>query len=196
MDDVKLGSIIHHVGAERDAIHIAVVPLIAGESLSRGQHFRLAFGVTDTALPGDYNDKSEANGAIGIVDPFLKGWCVEKGQRFWGLLFPGTVTGMRHHWKHPAFENVVTPRDDHEKWLREFCDKWNFDFDQLIEAGVGDGDYESDYDRYVVARGVDLHNADELDAGEESLFWSHLEAYTGKVFDDAHRKGMGWSCTC
>lgn len=192
VSDVTLGKLIDST-QQRDAIHIAVVPLIAGDILHRGSKFRLAFGTTDTALPGDYNDKGKANDAIGIVDPFLDEWQVKKGQRFWGVLFPGTVTGMRHEWQHPSFASVSQPRDDHERWLREFCDKWNFDFDELIEAGVGTADPEW---RYATARGQDLHSASELDAGEETLFWDHMEGYTGQSFDDGHREKMMWSCTC
>ena len=40
---------------ERDAIHIAIVPLIAGGTLMRGGRFRLKFGTDNVALDGSYN---------------------------------------------------------------------------------------------------------------------------------------------
>lgn len=187
--EARLGHLIEDdQSAARDAIHVAIVPLIAGTRLGIGAKFKLKFGTTDVALPADYD---EAN-AIGIVDPFLSGYEVEEGQRFYGVLFPGTVTGMRHHWEHPAFIEKKVEVNEHELWLRNFCDEWNFDYDQLIAAGVGSIDPDW---RYATARGIDLHNRDEL--GEDyELFWFHLEKLTGQQFDKDHRDGMGWSCTC
>lgn len=193
--EVNLGYIPDRL-AQRDAVHVAVIPLIAGETLHPGDKFKLAYGKDDTALRADYNAANDDGTVVGVVDPFMKGWDgVEQGERFWGFLFPGTVTGMRHHWKHPSFgrENVAIPKDEHEKWLREFCDKWNFDWSQLIDAATETNE-ESDW-RYVVAQGRDLHSAGEL--GEDhDKFWEHLEGYTDKTFDAPHREGMGWSCSC
>jgi hypothetical protein len=193
MTEPKLGKKITGE-ANRDAIHIAVVPLIAGQELRPGQSFRLAYGTSDTAIPSADEYGREA---IGIVDPYLghesanwRDWRVEVGERFWGFLMPGTVTGMRHHWQHPSFDNVPIPANEHELWLRQFCDRWNFDYDELIAAGIG-----CEEDRYVVAQGIDLHSRGEL--GEDyDLFWSHLEALTGSQFDSQHREGLAWSCSC
>jgi hypothetical protein len=82
--------------AFRDAIHVAVAPLEAAEPLSPGQHFRLT---DDRRAVGaePYSD-----GAVGIVDPYLVAR-VEPGDRFYGFLYPGTVTSLRHAWTHPAF---------------------------------------------------------------------------------------------
>ncbi len=86
----ELGKLIDGVAA-RDAIHVAVAPVTAGQSLLPGQHVGLTNGV---AL---FNDDP-----IGIVDPFLTE-AVEQGQRFWLLIYPGTITGLRHVFSHPAF---------------------------------------------------------------------------------------------
>jgi hypothetical protein len=86
--------------AFRDAIHVAIAPLEAAEPLSPGQHFRLTH---DRRAAGaePYSDE-----AVGIVDPYLVGK-VESGDRFYGFLYPGTVTSLRHAWTHPAFRAQI-----------------------------------------------------------------------------------------
>lgn len=175
--------------AERDAIHVAVVPLTAGERLYSGQKVRLSSTDNTVAFKADYNSTDKAIGYVSVFmedeNGYNKG--VEKGERFWCMLMPGTVTGMQHRWSHPAFDAPQVSMEEHELWLRNFCDMWNFDWDQLIDAGT--------HSRYVVAGGTDLHCSVEL--GEDhDLFWYHLEGYTGKKFDEEHRDGMGWSCSC
>lgn len=80
--------------ARRDAIHVAVAPVEADMLLLPGQRVGMhANGKFGTA----------ATEKIGIVDPF-RGELVCPGERFWLLLFPGTITGLRHAWQHPAFQ--------------------------------------------------------------------------------------------
>lgn len=90
----KLGYLIEDGETRRDAIHIAVAPVEATCDLNPGQPIGL--------LEGSREQVGPTNNPIGIVDPFLKGK-IKAGQRFWLFLYPNTVTGMRHYWKHPAF---------------------------------------------------------------------------------------------
>jgi len=91
----RLGRLIEDGDRRRDAIHVAVAPVTASERLAPGQH---------VGLPGEDDPELAGPGEppVGIVDPFLAA-PVEKGQRFWLFLYPGTVTGLRHVWTHPAF---------------------------------------------------------------------------------------------
>lgn len=83
----------------RDAIHIAIAPVIAQERLFPGQ--RIGFVKdTDTTLV----HRKLGKRAIGIVDPFLTD-SVNPGDQFYMFLLPNTVTGLRHEWTHPSFPN-------------------------------------------------------------------------------------------
>lgn len=183
MDNLKLGQIIT-TPQQRDAIHIAVAPVVAGAYLSRGAQIGFAHGSSTIVLRKEACYGCEP---VGIVDPFLSDHGVEKGQQFWMFLFPGTITGLRHEWAHPAFD-ARPATDESELWLHQFADRWNFDYREMI-AGAQENE------GYVVARGIDLHSAGELD-GDDVLFWQHLENVTGRSFDQTHRENFGWSCSC
>lgn len=171
--------------AERDAIHVAVVPLIVGEKYMRaGQLFRLRHN-THIALSAHTEED-----AVGVISPFLTEF-IKEGDQVWGLLWPNSVTGMRHHWFHPMFDEAQPAQSESEQWLRDFADSWNFDFGELIENA---SNVDSDW-RYVTARGIDLHSKEELDE-DYYLFWHHLEKFTGKKFSDEDKENMGWSCSC
>jgi len=90
--DIGIGRIIKEE-RHRDAIHIAVAPIEALCELKPGERICIHEGKALIELEGK---------AVGIVDPFLTGE-VEPGQRFWLVLYPGTITGLRHVWTHPAF---------------------------------------------------------------------------------------------
>lgn len=81
--------------ARRDAVHVAVAPVVASVRLRPGVRVGL-------------NEAGEAElcsteDCIGIVDPFLHDY-VNQGQRFWLFLYPDTITNLRHVWEHPAFK--------------------------------------------------------------------------------------------
>lgn len=91
-----LGQLAEAGDRRRDAVHVAVAAVTAAVRLVPGQHVGLVREADlDLVGPCDRN--------IGIVDPFLPG-AVEPGQRFWLMLYPGTVTGLRHVWTHPVFQ--------------------------------------------------------------------------------------------
>lgn len=88
-----LGTIIGE-NEKRDAIHLAVEPVIAAEDLLPGQDVgRVNGGFGRCVTP------------LGIVDPFIKG-VVRKGQRFWLVVYPRQISSLRHVWTHPAFDAV------------------------------------------------------------------------------------------
>lgn len=97
MDTLKLGQIITDPDVKRDAVHVAVLPVVAGKNLYRGQQVGFRSGEPGIAIDDN---------PIGIVDPFLPD-DVKKGQRFWIFLFPGSITSLRHDWTHPDIPDEV-----------------------------------------------------------------------------------------
>lgn len=188
-NELGLGRII--VGAaHRDAIHIAVAPVEAGEDLEPGQHVLL--DATGRAMP-----LSSLRVGVGIVDPFLSVPKVKKGERFWLYLYPGSITALRHEWTHPAFreeirgdgEKATTRMSDHEIWLRAYAMRVNrYDtpdeaFQRLIQGLQG-------MDLFFY--GSDLHGLWELPDAE--ALREHAEAYLGKPIGDWG--SFSFSCSC
>lgn len=188
MDPIK--TIGHRIGAsaQRDAIHIAILPVIAAEDLWAPCEVALVYGTKDQVKQADsvYGIKT-----LGIIDPFIPSLekQIKKGEWVWCFLHPGSITGLRHDWTHPQVDGYQPPKSKSEEWLKRFADEWDFDYDQMIANA-------QEHEGYVVSRGHDLHSASELDAGDEELFWRHLETLTGKTYDQAHRTDFTWSCTC
>lgn len=84
--------------AKRDAIHIAVAPIVAASMLVPNEP--VVLNEEGEAVSAEYDE------AIGVVDPFLQGVreVVNPGETFWLFLKPNTITGLRHVWSHPAFK--------------------------------------------------------------------------------------------
>lgn len=96
-----LGHIIpEDVTQQRDCIHIAVLPAVADAVLRPGQHV----GITPFAANNVPIASTEVE-TIGIVDPYLRR-PVMAGQKFFVYLYPGSITGLRHDWTHPALEGA------------------------------------------------------------------------------------------
>lgn len=152
-ESLKIGSLIIEGRQKRDAIHVAIAPVIADELLKPGQH--VGFVKDSTERVTDREGRP-----IGIIDPFLP-LSVAKGQRCWLFLYPGTITSLRHEWTHPAFE---ADKEASRKWMQGWCDEHGVPYSFAIQAGhtLNIGCYESARD-YI--------------NGE---WWSHWEVITGE----------------
>jgi hypothetical protein len=122
---------------------------------------------------------------IGIVDPFLKNM-VAVGDRFFMVLYPSTITGLRHDWSHPAFETKEDKKES-ETILQELANHLGMQYSDVIRAAK-EGDY-------LYGNGVDLHGAYDLPIPEDS-FWYHIEVVTGEKFSEERRGKMGYTCSC
>lgn len=93
---------------KRDAVHVAIAPVTANEALQPGQHVGLV-------EPGNVDLIGRSDRPLGIVDPYLTEE-VQAGQRCWMLLYPDSITDLRHVWTHPAFTVAARRiRGEHER---------------------------------------------------------------------------------
>lgn len=95
-DALETLGMIHFKPEHRDAIHLAVEPIEAGEQLHPAQPIGIG---SDGKAYGRNNGTIKV---LGIVDPFLA-HPVQAGQRFWLVVQPRRITSLRHVWSHPDF---------------------------------------------------------------------------------------------
>lgn len=169
--------------AVRDAIHIAIAPVIANEGLKPGEHIGFALGSTT------HMERSDS--PIGIVNPFGKR--VVKGESFYLCLYPDTVTDMKHHWSHPAFS--AAPADTNpfspatkavsEAWLISFCKRYGLSMDYLLRG------LASEYPGLCVYE-------DSVDDGysEQEDLWKHYQIFTGNEVSEVKKDNLLFRCAC
>ncbi len=174
--DITLGNLIQDAG-HKDAIHIAIAPVVAACNLLPGEHIGF-IKKGDTTKVGNYSDNP-----IGIVDPFLTE-PVKKNQHFYMCLYPKSITSLRHDWDHPAF---VADKSESEQWLENFASEVELSYEELLEAAdsyIRTGDYH-------VCQGFDTPN---IVYQESTNFWKHYQTVTGKVLPED--MGMFFTCSC
>ena len=76
------------------------------------------------------------------------------------------------------------------KWLDDFADYWNFDYEQMMAAP-----FEENEQGYIVAHGYDLHSRTDLDDDDEQQFYRHLTAVTGQKVPPRESNGL-YTCSC
>jgi hypothetical protein len=162
--------------------------IVDAEYMSPGDRAKFVFGTNNLVQRAQGHEYGDPG--IGVIDPFIS--FAKKGDRVWLFLFPGSVTSIRHEWTHPGIDNPPKTKNVSEAWMRAFASKWNFDYSELIASASAD---QGEYGNYITARGIDLHSKDEL-GDDYDLFWKHLEALTGRTFDEKHKADFQWSCSC
>jgi len=167
-------------GAKRDAIHVAIAPVVAAEVLVPGMH---------VGLNEDGEATCKSLEPIGIVDPYLKSK-VQEGQMFYLFLYPNTVTSLRHEWEHPSFDGkaVAADKSISRLFVEKTAAQCGYTYERLMSACERYA--ESDGSDYVMT-GKDEGYKD-ADFGDE--FWQHFSALTG--IKAPKWKGAPFSCSC
>lgn len=181
-NELNLGQLIT-TPQQRDATHIAVCPVTAGQRLAPATH--VGFLDDGNELVGYSED------TIGIIDPFL-GAAVKKGERCWLYLYPNTVTGMRHEWQHPAFPAAVVPvattmdeKAASVAWLKSAA----------VALGVSYNEITSEWS--PLTRGDYINNGETIRdrwCEMEEEFWRHHKIVTGR--DTSEDERGGFTCSC
>lgn len=175
---------IHTRQERRDAIHLAVEPVEAGEHLEPADHITVIDG---KAFLG------HAGKTLGIVDPFLDG-PIYQGQRFWFVMYPRMVHSLRHVWTHPAFPSaevveLPAPETDAVKSaalaLREMAAGMDCSVERLMEGA-----------KAYLENGHYLHFGHDLDySWNTAKFWRCYELVTGESLG-GEDKGFFFTCSC
>lgn len=169
-------------GAERDAIHIAVAPVVATAFIDPGAH--IGFTGENTLEVGP----CEVAMSVGIVDPFLTK-PVRPGDRFWMFLHPNTITSLRHNWTHPAFggspPEEETQRKLSQEWMRNFANNYGVSYPDMLEAGkswVNGGHYYCDGGTFEGETVPDE-------------YWVHFQIITNTTVDNDKKQSF-FTCSC
>lgn len=153
-ENLRMGEIIR-TEQNRDAVHIAVAPVVSAQRLQPGEW---------VGIDLDGNASTSAK-SVGVVDPFLRVE-VDKGQKFWLFLIPGSITSLRHDWIHPAFSEEERSACDSREYLQEWANRLGVTFDEFIAGAARGGHMGTDIDYYGEI-------PDDL--------WLHYERFTGKA---------------
>lgn len=184
--DIGIGKLIDQQ-RHRDAIHIAVAPIVAGEKLAPGQH---------VGVHADGKAYCRHTTSIGIVDPFLN-VNVQIGEQFYMFLYPGTITSLRHEWEHPAFKAVEPPPKADPKdsdavlaargRIAAYAEAVGLSYARTMEAA-------KEWLQYGEYHVFNYDTPSEAYSGAEA-FWNDYEVVTGeKVEKD--KKHNFFSCSC
>lgn len=173
----KVGEIIRGE-AHRDAIHVAVAPMVAAHELQPGDH------VSFIGL-GDTNKMGRGDAPIGIVDPFLRN-PVRAGETFYLFLYPGTITSLRHEWTHPVIQarKLFDPNKESIAWLTAAAEDFKLSFEEMMQAA-----------KNHIEHGEWLTTGLETPDIDMDLFWMHYEKVTGERVK-AKDKTTFFSCAC
>lgn len=188
-----MGAILPDDAGGRDAVHVAVISVIAAHKLYPGQDV----GFLSTEGLCEQRAATGADKLLGIVDPFIKG-AVLPDQRFWLYLYPRTITGLRHQWTHPAFADdqgtvYGTPGQKlaAEQWIKSFVKRSDCPcYEELMVAAAKVADDVNDAfdDNYLHFNGSDAH-------GEiPSEFWVMAEIVLGRPIKG--QRPAYFSCSC
>lgn len=180
-EKVMIGKLIDGE-AHRDAIHIAIAPVVVSHAMNPGEEVSFVTPSDCRLVAAGLANK------IGIIDPFLKK-ALKANDRCYVFLYPNTITSLRHQWTHPAFPAAepvsVQAKAEAVAWIEQFARDHGVSYDEMIEA-ADDWVRHEDY----LIRGGQFEGCY---VPEE--FWNYYEHATGKIVPN-EKRGSFFSCSC
>ncbi len=177
---------------KRDAIHLAVIPAIAGQSLAVGADVYIKDGKA-----WHFQWDKEPEEFIGIVDPFLKGEIIEPGSYFWLIIYPRKITSLRHVWEHPAFPNADAPPIPTPRQERSLLNAMNRIECVAVNAGLTYEELMAEIDDAIRYENnyISAKFSYEPDSGQLSAaFWADWSLVTGRSIPS--KRPEYFSCSC
>ncbi len=184
-DALETLGMIHEREEKRDAIHLAVLPAVAAHTLKPGEHILVKGGEAVRVCLGEDGH--------GIVDPFLSE-PVQKGQRFWMVIYPRKIQSLRHVWSHPEFpdETADAPSDSETEsakaTIREVAHDLGISYGAMM-AGAKTWLSSNGYDGYMCF-GEDLSYDWDM-----AKFWDAYTLLTGEQVQQEKRTSF-FRCAC
>lgn len=178
MSEAKLGSLIRS-DALRDAVHVAILPVISTEMIPPASKLRLVDGSYTEVRKCLEHEKPH-----GIADPFLD--CnAFPGDRLWMCLYPSTIIGMRHMWHHPRIpdETPAAPAGVPDE-IRQMAEHMNITVAQMLKIA----------DDYALTGDLHYNGSDECynDVSWDG-FWLAWQQYRGRALSVG---GAPFRCSC
>jgi hypothetical protein len=148
---------------QRDAVHLAVCPVLATEHFLPGEHV----GIKD----GKAIKNRGQTELVGIIDPFIP-HCIVGGEYVFVFLYPGSITSLRHEWTHPKIDVIPVPsppvsidnKAASESWLRQYAKRVNC---YLTPEDAYKTLMDDIRGRAITYRGSEMHSFGELEDSEE-----------------------------
>ena len=112
---------------EKDAIHVAIVSVRAGQVISPGQGVKL----------NEYNEAIPCNGRkgrLGVADPFRYSG-IARGEYFWLLLSQDAVPNVKHVWEHESVDFSPPTREvELNRWIKQTAEEAKVPYEVLMAA--------------------------------------------------------------
>ena len=187
-----MGTLLPPDAGGRDAVHVAVIAVTAGQYITPGSHV----GFRSPSDAGEDREVFYDGEPIGIADPFI-GDLIPAGARFWLYLYPRTITGLSHRWSHPAFDadsqatfcTSPAQRLASERWIRNWIEERGGIIPRYeVLMAEAEQAFEPGYSAN------ELYFAENASGDIPAEFWSHVEIIFGKRLQGT-RPGY-FRCSC